>query len=176
MAASPWKSKKKWRSTAKRFFAPMVVVTKNVNQGKNTSVKGSLTAFWRMFFCIGATMSKGMRFDFLKPTVGRFRFNEPSWSRNRECRHARISLTDEYPDFCSAELSLILKETIVDYDLFSAIINKKALIFSFKTKCSKRRQCVVSLTFYLRNTLFCFKGSKTEKICCFMRFVGVLSC
>ena len=90
--------------------------------------------------------------------------------------HARISLTDEYPDFCSAELSLILKETIVDYDLFSAIINKKALIFSFKTKCSKRRQCVVSLTLYLRNALFCFKGSKTEKTCCFMRFVGVLSC
>ena len=80
--------------------------------------------------------------------------------------HARISLTDEYPDFCSAELSLILKETIVDYDLFSAIINKEALVFSFKTKCSKRRQCVVSLTLYLRNTLFC----------CFMRIVGVLSC
>lgn len=134
-----------------------------MNQGKNTSVKGSLTAFWRMFFCIGATRSKGMRFDFLKPTVGRFRFNEPSWSRNRECRHARISLTDEYPDFCSAELSLILKETIVDCDLFSAIINKKALVFSFKTKCSKRRQCVVSLTLYLRNTLFCFKGSKIER-------------
>ena len=76
MAASRWKSKRS-DDPPLSDFSPLWWLSQKVNQGKNTSVKGSLTAFDGCF-CIGATRSKGMRFDFLKPTVGRFRFNEPS--------------------------------------------------------------------------------------------------